>query len=164
MSNRSGCLTVYGCTCWRRTSTTCESLSHLLRTVCIRANTCCKTTTTWRTMNRKHSNEQDVALHISIIHGCMPTSRITNSWMTGHSFPIGHSLYFDQQQAMYLVEGAGDGVRGTELIWLQVFHNCQTVVHFIIKLLHGTHNMFILAKNCFGFSLSVIVSGDDGAC
>lgn len=54
-------LPVRGCT-WRRlTSTTCESFSHLPSTVCMRANTCCKTTTTWKhKVKRSNRNEKTV--------------------------------------------------------------------------------------------------------
>lgn len=59
------------CTCRHLTSTTCESLSHLLSTVCIRANTCCKTTTTWNKHIFLIENSQHLiigaSLHIYII-------------------------------------------------------------------------------------------------
>lgn len=77
------------------TSTTCESLSHLLRTVCIRANTCCKTTTTCKTQinfnNKKIIEYTVVTLYSVLAHGCMSIARMTNGygWVTRQIFPVG---------------------------------------------------------------------------
>lgn len=50
------------------TSTTCESVSHLLRTVCMRAKTCCRTTTTWDTFNHTNNTVNETDQYLSGHH------------------------------------------------------------------------------------------------
>lgn len=137
------------CGCVWPTSTTWESLSHLLRTVCMRANTCCRTTTTWKTQshfvlkkNKEHKEiHKQLQRRLAFMHDFMAISKVIYcAWVTGSKFPVGDLRPLWPATAdIFGCEGCGVGGGGykahcvAKTKWPRVLHYYQTTRAWNIK-------------------------------